>query len=93
MKWLSSKRFAESATHSRIRKLPVEFLEASKITVVVIPEPNIPDRSGAGAGVSETIRTYNIPLNRLTGHRISASGRIICVLSARLRSPAESGGR
>jgi serine/threonine protein kinase len=43
----------------------------SKITVVVIPEPNIPDRSGAG--VSETIRTYNIPLNRLTDHRVELS--------------------
>ena len=45
----------------------------SKITVVVIPERNIPDRSGARSGASETIRTYNIPLNRLTDHRVELS--------------------
>jgi protein subunit release factor A len=45
----------------------------SKITVVVMPEPNNPNRSGAGVGVSETIRTYNIPLNRLTDHRVELS--------------------
>jgi protein subunit release factor A len=45
----------------------------SKVTVFVIPERDILDRSDAGAGVGKTIRTYNIPLNRLTDHRVELS--------------------
>ncbi len=43
----------------------------SKVTVVVIPERNMLDRSDAG--VTETIRTYSIPLNRLIDHRVELS--------------------
>jgi protein subunit release factor A len=55
----------------------------SKITVVVRPETNIPDRSGAD--VSEMVRTYNIPLNRLTDHRVELSfEKLDLILDGRL---------
>ena len=43
----------------------------SKVTVVVISEQHTLNRSDAGVG--ETIRTYNIPLNRLIDHRVALS--------------------